>query len=204
MLASEAITQFELQVDDTSELSSSEELSLLNDVIQSTGFSRTWNILKTSASGTVVANEITLPADFAYIYANRNWASNAVESQKPVIFIGTEYKPYVVLNFDERRQYRNSQGYAYLDMANNKIIFNQTPESSTYEFDYIKTVAEVGLADELPFPARFHKKFVHDMAMLDNIIQMSDKAGNNIEANRAESMRYQNAMNMWDSKLTIL
>ena len=65
-IASEIITKFQLQVDDMTELSSTEELSLLNDVIRETVMSRVWNIFKTSATGTAVNNEITLPPDDAY------------------------------------------------------------------------------------------------------------------------------------------
>lgn len=204
MIASEIITKFRLQVDDQTELSSDEELDLLNDVYLETVFERPWNILKTSVSGTIVNNEITLPSNFAYLYANRNWAGIGEESQLPVIFIGDNYQPVYIINFDQRRQYRTSSNYAYLDYANNKIVFTMTPQFSTYEFDYIKVPERLGLNDTPVFPERFHNKFVFDMAIKDSIIQMSDKAADLVASNRAESLRYKSAMDMWDSRLTII
>ena len=126
------------------------------------------------------------------------------EQQLPVVFIGPNYKPYVIINFEERRQYRNNVGYAYVDMANNKLVFTGTPEDTAYEFDYIKFPPAVTISDELPFPDRFHKKFVYDMATQDSIIQMSNKASELINANRAESQRIYQDMCMWDSKLQII
>lgn len=204
MIGSLIIEKFRLQVDDQTELSSDEELSLLNDVYQETIFDRPWSILKTTVSGSIVNNEITLPADFAYLYANRNYAGNGTESQLPVIFIGDNYQPVHIINFDQRRQYRTSKNYAYVDMANNKLVFTMTPDFLTYEFDYIKFPPALTLATSPVFPERFHNKFVFDMAIKDSIIQMSDKAADMVASNRSESLRYKTAMDMWDSKLTII
>lgn len=204
MKVSEIIQKFHLQVDDSTELSSDEELSLFNDVLQETAFARPWNIFKTTATGTVVNNEIELPSDFAYIYNNRNYAGNDTQSSLPVIFIGPTYEPYYIVNFDQRRQYRNKKGYAYIDYGQNKIVFLDTPSNSSYEFDYIKTPATLGLTDTPPFPSRFHKKFAFDMAIQDSIVQMSDKIEVLLATNKAEANRYMSDMEMWDSKLTIM
>jgi hypothetical protein len=204
MTGSEIITKFRLQVDDQTELSSDEELDLLNDVYIETAFERPWNILKTSVNGTIVNNEIPLPADFAYIYNNRNFAGKDTQSNLPVIFVGPTYNPYYIINFDERRQYRNTKGFAYIDYAQNKIVFTMTPDGSSYEFDYIKVPERLTLNTAPVFPERFHKKFVYDMATQDSVIQMSDKIAELVSANRAESNRYRSNMEMWDSKLTII
>jgi len=200
MTVQEIITTFELQVDDLTELSSAEELALFNAVLQETVFNKVWSIFKTSVTGTVVSNEITLPTDFAYLYVNRNYTGNMTENQRPVVFIGSTYQPYTVINFEERRQYRNTRGYVYIDMANNKLVFTQTPEDTAYEFDYIKVPPTYILTDTPAFPSRFHKKFVYDMATQDSIIQMSDKAATMAEMNRMEAKRYFDALCMWDSK----
>lgn len=204
MLVSEIITKFQLQVDDQTELSSDEELDLFNDIYQETAFQRPWNILKTSATGTVVNNEIALPTDFAYIYNNRNFAGNDTYANLPVIFIGSNYEPYYIINFDQRRQYRNQKGYAYIDYAQDKIVFLDTPSDTSYEFDYIKVPPTLGLNDTPLFPERFHKKFAFDMAIQDSIIQMSDKIADLVTVNKAEADRYMRSMEMWDSKLTIM
>jgi hypothetical protein len=204
MIASEILTKFHLQVDDQTELSSDEELALLNDVYQEWAFERAWNILKTSVTGTIVNNEITLPSNFAYIYNNRNYADQNTYSNLPVIFVGATYDPYYIINFDERRQYRDQKGYAYIDYANNKIVFTATPSDTSYEFDYIKVPTTLTLADSPVFPERFHKKLAYDMAIQDSIIQMSDKIADLVTVNKAEADRYMRNMEMWDSKLIIM
>lgn len=204
MTVSEIIEKFQLQVDDSTELSSDEELDLFNDVYQELAFERPWNILKTSVTGTIVSGEITLPTDFAYLYNNRNYAGNDTHANLPVIFVGSTYKPYYIINFDERRQYRTTSGYAYVDNAQGKIIFTVAPTETTYEFDYIKIPATLTLTDTPIFPERFHKKFVYDMATQDSIIQMSDKLSDLLAVNKAESSRYMKNLEMWDSKLTII
>lgn len=204
MTSEQILQKFHLQVDDSTELSSDEELDLLNDVYQETAFTRPWNILKTSATGTVVNNEITLPSNFAYIYNNRNFAGQDTQANLPVIFIGANYEPYYIINFDERRQYRNQKGFAYIDYAQNKIVFLATPSDTAYEFDYIKVPTALGLNDSPVFPERFHKKFAYDMAVQDSIVQMSDKIESLLATNKAEANRYMSNMEMWDSKLTII
>jgi len=204
MTGQNIINAFRLQVDDSTELSSTEELQLLNDVYLQCASDRTWEIFKTSATGTIVNNEITLPADFSYLFTNHNYNGTTTENTQPVIFVGSTYQPYRVVNFSERRQYRNASGYAYLDMANNKIVFTQTPTDTSYEFDYVKVPAELTLDTEPVFPDRFHKKFAYDMAIQDTIIQMSDRAAAMAGMNRAESERYMNNMAMWNSKLQII
>lgn len=200
MNGQQIITQFELQVDDSTELSSTEELQLLNDVYLQTASERAWSILKETATGTIVSGEITLPLDFSFLYPNNNYSGTFVEARRPVVFVGSTYQPYLIVNFDERRQYRNKSGYAYLDLANNKLVFTVTPTETAYEFDYIKVPELLTLSTSPVFPERFHKKFVYDMATQDSIIQMSDKAAVMAGTNRAEAQRYMGNMSMWDSK----
>lgn len=200
MTGQEIINQFRLQVDDSTELSSTEELQLLNDVYLQTCSDRVWSVLKTSVSGTIVSGEIALPSDFSFMYPNHDWTGTYTEARRPVIFVGSTYQPYMVVNFDERRQYRTKSGYAYLDLANDKLVFTVTPTDTSYEFDYIKVPPELTLATSPIFPDRFHKKFAYDMATQDFIIQMSDKASTGLGMNRAESARYMANMEMWDFK----
>lgn len=204
MTGQEIINQFRLQVDDSTELASTEELQLLNDVYLQTCSDRVWQILKTTVTGTIVNNEITLPADFSFVYPNHDFTGNTTEARRPVVFVGTTYQPYLVINFDERRQYRNASGYVYLDIANNKLVFTQTPNETSYEFDYIKIPDELTLVTSPVFPERFHKKFAYDMAVQDTIIQMSDKAATMAGFNNGESKKYMDNMTAWDSRLQIM
>jgi hypothetical protein len=204
MTGAEIIEKFQLQTDDATELSSDEELDLLNDVYLETCSDRAWNLLKTTVSGTVVNNIITLPDDFGFLYPNQNYQGNGTEGTLPAILIGSTYQPYRIVNFDDRRKYVNAVGFAYLDLANNRIVFTGTPTDTAYEFDYIKVPALLTTATEPIFPDRFHKYFAYRMAIEDSIIQMSDRVEKLAQLNGAGAKRYMDNMEYWDSKQDII
>ena len=73
--ATELITIFELQVNDVTELSTSEELLVMNRIYQRVCSDRPWEFLKTSETGTLLGSGtdgfyITIPSDFGYFYEN--------------------------------------------------------------------------------------------------------------------------------------
>jgi hypothetical protein len=197
MITSDIITKFELQVDDSTELSSSEELDLANKIYQQVCSFRPWEFLKKTATGSIVAGQITLPTDFAYLSANyqstdTNVATESVTAPK-VIFVGTNLDPYRVVNFSDRRQYAN-QNVCYIDPSDSKIKFIVTPTATTYEFDYIKVPADLTLATSPIFPARFHDIIAYGMAADDYVIQQSDLAKGLMQANQNRYKEYLNDM----------
>lgn len=205
--AAEIITAFELQVSDITELSSSEELALLNKKYIKICSLRPWEFLKTTASGTILSDTtgyyITVPSDFGYFAENNGFTNNAANidnnASPKVIFVGTTYSPYQIVNFSDRRQYRNQNGFAYYDAVNNIIRFTGTPVSTTYEFDYIKVPAKLITTDYPIFPGQFHDMIVYAMATDNDIVQLSPKATSYIKENNAlyesdlEDMFYWNA-----------
>lgn len=195
MITSDIIAKFELQVDDSTELSSSEELDLANKIYQQVCSFRPWEFLKTTKSGSIVAGQITLPTDFAYLANNYQSTDSSVatesESAPKVVFVGTNLDPYRVVNFSDRRQYAN-QNVCYIDPSDSKIKFIVTPTATTYEFDYIKVPATLTLATSPIFPARFHDVIVYGMAADDYVIQQSDLAKGLMQANQK---RYQDTLN---------
>jgi hypothetical protein len=184
MTTSEIISNFELYVDDMTELSASEELSLLNKVFKKIWISRPWEFAKKSVSGAITGIEIDLPTDFAYLYPNYNYTDNTIgiftNSSPVVIYVGSEYNPIKVVNYSDRRRYYNQSGYAYIDSARSKLVFTVQPTESTYEFDYIFIPADLALGASLPVMAGFVDSLswaiVHGMAVDDMIIQIFDKA----------------------------
>jgi hypothetical protein len=183
------LTKFELYLDDTSELSSSEELDLLNKVYLDVCSDRPWEFLKKTASGTVltdtVGSYITIPADFSMF---------TTKDDHPIIYIGTNYEEYKVIPFSERRQYRDQSGYAYLDLANGKIYFTVAPSSTSYEFDYCKIPALLTLSTAPIFPATFWYVLVHGMAVDGYIIQLFQK-------DRAYTKEHNELKQYWLDKL---
>jgi len=210
--ATEIITNFELQVSDVTELSSSEELYILNRVYNKVMSSRPWELLKTPASGTMLGSGVdgfyvTVPSDFAFFSPNYQYTNNTLSAQNnaaPVmIFIGTNYSPYQVVNFSDRRQYLGSTGYAYLDLANNKIVFTGTPVSTTYSFDYIKAPIALTAGATPIIPTRFQDVLVYGMAVDNEIIQMSPKATSYAQENQAKYDSMVLDMAYWNAKLIL-
>jgi hypothetical protein len=210
MLASEAITQFELQVNDVTELSTSEELIVLNRIYQRVCDDRPWEFLKTSATGTMSGSGvdgyyITVPSDFAYFYENYNWTDNSYSTQlnrtPKVIFVGTTKTPYSIINYSDRQQYLGSTGYAYVDWGNSKIYFTGTPVSTTYSMDYIKTPATLIADSTILIPERFCPILIYGMSTENEIIQLSDKAKSYAQENLDLYNEYLGKLALWDSRL---
>jgi len=204
MTATEIIQDiFELYVDDTSELSTTEELALLNRIYKRICRQRSWAILKTQASGTISQSGttyyITLPTDFGFLIDNNQ--TDGDDSPK-VIFVGSSYVPYKVINFSDRRQHRDSDGYAYIDLANNRIVFtgNPTSNGTTYEFDYIKIPADLVAGDSPVFPADFHPIIGYGMAVDGYIIQLFDRARSYQQENQIKYNEGFKDMCLWDSQ----
>ena len=212
MTATEIITTFELIVNDVTELSTSEELALLNRVYNRICTERPWEFLKTQTSGTMSGSGdggfyITTPSDFAYFVENNQYTDNAIGIQNnaapKVIYVGSNYTPYQIVNFSDRRSYRTVAGYAYLDLANSKIYFTGTPLSTTYEFDYLKVPAALTAGDTPVIPTRFQPMLAFGMASENDILQLSPKATSYAPENQAKYLSYLQDMSYWNSLLIL-
>jgi hypothetical protein len=210
--ATELITIFETQVNDVTELSTSEELSLMNRVYQRVCNSRPWEFLKTPLTGTMSGSGvdgyyITQPADFGYFYENNEWTDNTISngatSAPIVIYVGASKSPYKVINYSDRYKYLGSTGYAYLDLANSKIYFTGTPVSTTYYMDYIKVPATLVGASTPVIPTRFQDILVFGMATENDIIQLSPKAKSYAPENLSLYEQYLDDMALWNSRLIL-
>lgn len=198
MIANDIIKKFELFVDDTTELSSSEELDLVNKLFKKIFINRPWEFAKKQASGSFSGLEIDLPADFAYLVPNYNYTDNSSandqNSAPTVIYIGANYEPIKVVNFSDRRRYYNQSGYAYVDLSRGKLVFTAQPSGATYEFDYVYIPADLTLSDELSVPIGFRDAMshaiYHGMCVEDMIIQIFDKAKSYAAENQAKYTSY--------------
>lgn len=193
MTASEIISKFELLVDDTTELATSEELDLLNKIYKKIFINRPWEFSKKTISGTITNGYITLPSDFAYLFPNYQYTDNSYSSQQnsspTVIFTGNN-NPVKVVNYSDRRQYNNQSGYAYIDLANSKIVFTATPSDTTYDFDYVFIPSNLGLSDSPNVPIGFmdsiSQAIASGMSVEDTICQLFDKARSYAPENQAK------------------
>lgn len=179
MLTSEIISIFELYLDDTTELSSAEELSLANRIYKKICRARPWEFLKKEASGSIVNGVITLPTDFAFLVDNGN-----LDTGYKVIYVGTNKDPYKIVNYSERNQHIGQSNVAYVDLGASQII-TMLPVNSTYTFDYIKIPADLTLATSPVFPIA-HEIIAWGMAVDGYIIQQFPKANSYLGENQAK------------------
>lgn len=203
MTGAEIISMFELYVDDTSELSSSEELALCNRIYKKVCRNRPWEFLKKSASGTLSASVdyVALPSDFAYMAENNQKTDISIggsNSVSKVVFVGSDYRAYKVINFSDRRQYRDNDGYCYIDIANSRLVFTKQPSALAYEFDYVSIPADLTTGTSPLLPDN-HEIIAYGMATDSFIIQQFPKAQsyqaeNQLKYNEAlKDLAYSNA-----------
>ena len=202
--AQEIITSFELQIDDTTDLSSTEELRLLNKIYNDICSLLPWEFLKKAFTGTTstTVDYIALPSDFQYIVQNANYTDSSYSAFRPVVFVGPSFVPYQVVSWSDRRQYRNQDGYCYVDIVNSRLCFTKQPtEALAVEFDYIYIPADLTLSDSPVFPARFHDAIKYAMSVEDNIIQQSDKAKSYAAENKQLYKEAIADMRLWNANL---
>jgi hypothetical protein len=203
--ASQIIADFELQVDDSTELSSTEELSVLNRIYKYICSQKAWEFLKKAHTGTTSTTlpYISLPSDFGYLTQNYNYTETfSYEASNPVVFVGTAYKPYKVVSWSDRRQYLNQDNVCYIDIANSRLYFAKQPTSAeSIEFDYISDPVSLTLSDTPLIPERFQPMLQYAMAVEDSIIQQSDKAKSYKNENQAKYKEYYDSMCYWNSRL---
>lgn len=210
MLASEIISRFETYVDDATELSSTEELALLQKIYNKVWGDRSWEFAKRGATGTLSTSVpyVSLPADFERILSNDQSTDNSVSVENNavprVVYIGSAYTPYQVVNWSDRRKYLNQSGYCYLDMQNLRLYFTVQPTTAdSYEFDY-KAIADTLTTASTPaIPARFHDMLYHGMAVDDDIILRYPKAQSYAPENNAKFKSYLSDMRLWNASLQV-
>ncbi len=166
-----------------SELSDVEELALANKRYRWILNYKPWEFLKKAGTGTqsTTVPYIALPSDFKYFTENGNFTDNTRQvdnnASPKVVFVGPSYAPYQIINFSDRRQYRDKDGYAYADLVNSRLYFTKQPTTAnTVEFDYIYKPDDLTLATAPVFHSDFHPMIYHGMAVEDNILQLFEKA----------------------------
>lgn len=206
MTLAEIIERFHVLVDNQSELPTDVEEAIANEEYQNICSDRPWEFLKTSATGTLSTSVpyVALPDNFASLCEN-NQETGTVGVQgdmgAKVIFIGSNYNPYPVVNWSDRRQYVNQEVF-YIDIANNRLYKAKQPTSAdSYEFDYLKVPETLTSGTSPIFPARFHEIIAYKMAVRDDVIQRFERARSYLAENQAKAQEKFNAMCLWNANL---
>lgn len=219
----EIIARFRLQVDDSTELSSTEELSLLNQVRREVENDRDWEWLKAEGSWTTSTTVpyMSLPTDFKKLSSNYNWVTprfgnagvpvwyswNPVPMNVwniPVVFIGTNKEPYQVVPFSDRRNYRDHSGVCYIDVANNRLYFVSQPTiAQSVEFDYIKRGADLTTATSPLFNSAYHEILSYGMAAKLDSMLLTNKNESYSRENEIFYLRMLEQMAIEDANLKL-
>lgn len=202
-LLSEIITDFELFLDDTTELSEAEEIRIAEKHSQRIANLIPWEVLKKSyASGSSVTSTTdSLPTRFAYVIENDNYSENGRYGSGPVIYVGSTYTPWKIVSWSDRRNYRNTSGYAWVDAPNDNMEFATAP-NDTIEYDYIEYPAELtATTDTIWIPDRFAPILYHSMCADDFVIQQTEKGRSYRDEHLANYNMYLKDMQSWNFKL---
>jgi len=204
MTKTEIIAKFELYMDDSSDLSSVETGSLFDKIYSKVSTDRPWEGTKSSATGTVSTTVpyVSLPANFAYMVSNTNYSRSGEYGSGPAVLVGTDYSPYKVVSWSDRRQYRDADGYAYIDFANSRLYFTKQPASAlSYEFDYHAFPTALAGGDSPWFPSAYHDVIYHGMCIDSFVIQQSDKAKSYKKENEDMYQSYMDQLAYWNAQL---
>lgn len=204
MTKSEIIIKAQLYLDDTSELSTQEFSDLFDKIYRRINSDRPWEGTKKEASTTTstTVSYVSLESDFLYLTANNNYTDSSYEADRPVVYRGTDYSPYQVVSWSDRRRYRNAEGYAYVDFANSRLYFTKQPTvAEAVEYDYHAQQAALATGEEPWFPAEYHDMIYHFMVADDFMIQQSDKAKSYARENLQMAQDYLDRMVYWNAQL---
>jgi hypothetical protein len=204
MTKSAIITTAQLYLDDTSELSDAEFSALFDRKYRDVSTRKPWEGTKAEGTGTTSTSVpyVALAADFRYLTANANHTDSSYEGSRPVIYIGTEYTPYQVVSWSDRRAYREQEGFAYVDYPNLRLYFTKQPtQPKVVEYDYHKIMPDLASGESPWFPEEFQPILFHEMVCDDFIIQQSDKAKSYRNENMQQADKYYRNMCYWNSQL---
>src|SRR3990167_6288830 len=198
MTGAQIISRYQLLVDDASELSSDEELDLLNEVYGEIQDDRPWEWLRVTATGTTSTSVpyIALPADFKHIMPNQDSES--------VVFVGADFVEYKVVSYSRRREFRNQDGFVYIDIPNFRLYFTLQPiTAKAIEYEYIKVAADLTTATSPLFRAGLHSVLAYAMAERLPSIEQADKITSYAPENQVRKQKILSEMATEDAQLKL-
>jgi hypothetical protein len=204
MTKDEIIEKAKLYLDDSSELSDAEWSDLFDKFYRIFNSSHTWEGTKAEGTGTTSTSVayITLATGFLYLTANANMTDASYEAGRPVVYRGSTYRPYQVVSWSDRRSYRDQEGFAFIDIPNNRLEFTKLPTvAEAVEYDYHRQMPELAGSESPWFPAEYHDWLYHRMVSDDFMIQQSDKAKSYAKENRAAAEEIMNNAKWQNSQL---
>jgi hypothetical protein len=189
---------------DTSDLSSDDLSRLFDKIYLKVLSNRPWEFTKKTATLTQSTSVpyVTLPSDFGYPVQNYNYTGTDWYAEGSKLLVGTTSAPYTLIPFSDRNRYQNASNKAYIDAANNRLVFTLQPTAAnSFNFDYHSFGTTLGLNDSPAFPAAYHPIIYHGMVADDFMIQLFDKARSYREENMAQYREYFSMLASWNFSL---
>ena len=202
MTKGQIITKAQLYLDDSSELSDAEFSDLFDKMYDQLNTEHTWEGTKKEFAGSASGTQLALPSDFLYLTANYNHTDASYESNRPVVFVGSNYTPREVVSWSDRRQYRNNSNYCWINFAGGMLEFATSPSNGeAVEYDYHAQQPSLALDASPWFPSEYHHALFHRMVSDDYMIQQSPKSKSYAAENRAAAQEIIENMKRWNANL---
>ena len=199
------IERFELYTDDTTDLSSDEEITLANDKLRLVYMEQPWEFLRRKKTGVVESDgKITVPTDFDELMENYSEDPTISEPLLKVIFIGGQKSPYFFVPMGQRNANQFSN-VCWIDPTDGKINFAQSPGAgASYEFDYKTSPDDITKSTSPKLPAEYHPMIVFGMLIDEEIIKKSEKARSNMQDNAVQYQRYLKNLKLRDARFKLI
>ncbi len=199
------IDRFELYTDDTTDLSSDEELTLANDKLRLVYMEQPWEFLRRKKTGAVESDgKITVPADFDELMENYSEDPTISEPLLKVIFIGSQRSPYFFVPMGQRNANQFSN-VCWIDPSDGKINFAQSPGTgASYEFDYKTSPDDIAVGTSHKLPPEYHPMIVFLMLIDEEIIKKSEKARSSMQENAVQYQKYLKNLKLRDARFKLV
>ncbi len=197
------IDRFELYTDDTTDLSSDEELILANDKLRLIYMEQPWEFLRRKKSGSVESDgRITPPTDFDELMENYSEDPTIGEPITKVVYV--DRSPYLVVPMGQRNA-NNYSNVCWIDPTDGKINFAQSPGSgAAYEFDYKTSPDDITVGTSPKLPPEYHPMVVFSMLIDEEIIKKSEKARSSMQDNFVQYQRYLKNLKLRDARFKLI
>ena len=197
------IDRFELYTDDTTDLSSDEELILANDKLRLIYMEQPWEFLRRKKSGVVESDgKITPPSDFDELMENYSEDPTVGEPITKVVYVCRS--PYLVVPMGQRNANHYSN-VCWIDPTDGKINFAQNPGvGAAYEFDYKTSPDDITVSTSPKIPAEYHPMVVFSMLIDEEIIKKSEKARSSMQDNAVQYQRYLKNLKLRDARFKLI
>ncbi len=197
------IDRFELYTDDTTDLSSDEELILANDKLRLIFMEQPWEFLRRKKAGNIESDgKITPPSDFDELMENYSEDPSVGEPITKVVYVGRA--PFLVVPMGQRNA-NNYSNVCWIDPTDGKINFAQNPGvGAAYEYDYKTSPDDITVATSPKLPPEYHPMVVFSMLIDEEIIKKSEKARSSMQDNAVQYQRYLKNLKLRDARFKLI